>query len=89
MVKKGRNIRAESAFGALPNGCKVYTAGYDASGNEILVDENGNKYTLEPTYNANHELMSLTVLDKNGNDVSADFKWLTELVKMTGGLSLG
>lgn len=73
----------------VPNGCKVYTAGYDGSGNPILVDENGNKYTLEPTYNANHELMSLTVLDKNGNDVSADFKWLTELVKMTGGLSLG
>ena len=73
----------------VPSDYKVYTYARNAAGEEILVDQNGNKYTVEPLYDVYGNVTSVTVKDQNGKDVTNNFKWLADLVEMMGTLSLG
>ena len=62
---------------ALPSGTKTYSFD-DNTG--TLIDANGNKFTLQEDATT-----GIKVLDKDGKDVSDDFKWLTDFFKMMSG----
>lgn len=59
---------------ALPSGTKTYSFD-DNTG--TLIDANGNKFTLQEDATT-----GIKVLDKDGKDVSDDFKWLTDFFEM-------
>lgn len=59
---------------ALPSGTKTYSFD-DNTG--TLIDANGNKFTLQEDATT-----GIKVLDKDGKDVTDDFKWLTDFFEM-------
>lgn len=58
---------------ALPTGTKTYTF----NENNTLTDAKGNVFTLQE-----NGTTGIKVLDKDGNDVTDDFKWLTDFFEM-------
>lgn len=67
---------------ALPTGTKTYS--FDNK-NGTLSDAKGNVFTLQPQKNGKGELTGFKVFDKNNNEVTNDFKWLTDFFKMMSG----
>ena len=64
---------------ALPTGTKTYSFD-DNTGS--LTDAKGNVFTLQPQKNGKGELTGFKVFDKNNNEVTDDFKWLTDFFEM-------
>ena len=61
---------------ALPTGTKTYTF----NENNTLTDAKGNVFTLKEDGTA-----GIKVYDQAGNEVTYDFKWLTDFFKMMSG----
>ena len=62
-------------------GYTIYTAGNDAQGNMVLVDENKNVFSVEIVTDTNGNPIKMTVKDAAGKDVTNDFSWLAEILK--------
>lgn len=62
----------------LPSGFKTYTFNEDFT----LSDAKGNKFTLIPVTDGNGTTTSYNILDKDGKDVTNDFKWVNDFFKM-------
>ena len=65
----------------LPSGFKTYTFNEDFT----LSDAKGNKFTLIPVTDGNGTTTSYNILDKDGKDVTDDFKWVNDFYKMMSG----
>ena len=63
----------------IPTGFKKYS--YDF-GNQTLTDANDNVFTLKLQTNSEGDVTSVKVFDKDGNDVSDDFKWVDDLFNL-------
>ena len=59
----------------MPAGTKTYS--FDQK-DYTLTDANGNKFTLQPETNSAGETNGFIILDKDGKDVTADFKWVND-----------
>ena len=59
----------------MPAGTKTYSFDQHAY---TLTDANGNKFTLQPETNSAGETNGFIILDKDGKDVTADFKWVND-----------
>ena len=59
----------------MPSGTKTYSFDQHAY---TLTDANGNKFTLQPETNSAGETNGFIILDKDGKDVTADFKWVND-----------
>lgn len=64
----------------IPAGYKTYEVGVNSQGNSVLVDASGNTYKVDAVRNTNGKVISFTVKDANGTDVSQNFEWLKKLV---------
>ena len=52
--------------------------------NNTITDANDNVFTLEFQKNSDGDVTSVKVFDKDGNDVSDDFKWVDDLFNLNG-----
>lgn len=59
----------------MPAGTKTYSFDQHAY---TLTDADGNKFTLQPETNSAGEINGFIILDKDGKDVTADFKWVND-----------
>ena len=59
----------------MPAGTKTYS--FDQK-DYTLTDANGNKFTLQPETNSAGEINGFIILNKDGKDVTADFKWVND-----------
>ena len=66
----------------MPAGTKIYS--FDDE-NYTLTDANGNVFTLEPVTNSNGDMTGFIFRDKDGKDVSDDFKWANDFYKAMSG----
>jgi len=67
---------------ALPIGSKTYSVNDEGT---CLFDANGNQFTLIPQSNSEGTTTSFKILDKDGNDVTDNFKWVNDFYKMVSG----
>ena len=63
----------------LPAGTKVYTEGSESN---KLKDENGNEYQVTMNKGNDGNITSVTVTDKNNNDVTNQFKWVLKFAQI-------
>ena len=68
----------------MPAGTKIYSFD-DEDDNYTLTDANGNVFTLEPVTNSNGDMTGFIFRDKDGKDVSDDFKWANDFYKSMSG----
>ena len=68
----------------MPAGTKIYSFD-DEDDNYTLTDANGNVFTLEPVTNSNGDMTGFIFRDKDGKDVSDDFKWANDFFKTMSG----
>ena len=66
----------------MPAGTKIYS--FDDE-NGTLTDANGNVFTLEPVTDSNGDMKGFIFRDKDGKDVSDDFKWANDFFKAMSG----
>ena len=66
----------------MPAGTKIYS--FDDE-NYTLTDANGNVFTLEPVTDSNGDMKGFIFRDKDGKDVSDDFKWANDFFKTMAG----
>ena len=66
----------------MPAGTKIYS--FDDE-HYTLTDANGNVFTLEPVTDSNGDTKGFIFRDKDGKDVSDDFKWANDFFKTMSG----
>ena len=66
----------------MPAGTKTYSLDDE---NGTLTDANGNVFTLEPVTDSNGDLKGFIFRNKDGKDVTDDFKWANDFFKAMSG----